>query len=150
MQGQIDPRDGAKEADSKKLFTLEQATRALPLVRRVVTDLVGEYRSLRKILIERRELPKQGAEQQIAKLDRDAVRVAERIGELAEELNLVGCEVKDCETGLIDFRALHEGREVYLCWRLGEDRIKAWHELDGGFAGRQPIETFDPDPCPAA
>ena len=50
-----------------------------------------------------------------------------------------GCELKDVETGLIDFPAQREGRVIYLCWRYGEDRVRYWHELDGGFAGRRPL-----------
>ena len=47
--------------------------------------------------------------------------------------------IRDLQRGLIDFPALREGREVYLCWLYGEDRIDFWHELDIGFAGRQPL-----------
>jgi hypothetical protein len=42
-------------------------------------------------------------------------------------------------TGLVDFRTMRDGRAVYLCWRLGEDAIRYWHELDAGFAGRRPL-----------
>ena len=49
----------------------------------------------------------------------------------------MGGEIKDPDSGLVDFRTLRDGREVYLCWRYGEDRVRYWHELDGGFAGRQ-------------
>ncbi len=58
---------------------------------------------------------------------------------LMEELEGIGCEVKDVHTGLVDFRSIREGRAVYLCWRLGEEQIAFWHELDAGFAGRQPL-----------
>jgi hypothetical protein len=51
----------------------------------------------------------------------------------------LGCELKDIDMGLVDFPALREGRVVYLCWRYGEDRLRYWHELDAGFAGRQPL-----------
>lgn len=58
----------------------------------------------------------------------------------AGELQAMGIELKDIASGLIDFPALREGRPVYLCWRLGEgERIGWWHELDAGFAGRQPL-----------
>lgn len=46
-------------------------------------------------------------------------------------------QIKDVERGLIDFPAFHEGREVYLCWERGEEDIEFWHELDGGYAGRE-------------
>ena len=48
--------------------------------------------------------------------------------------------LKDPRTGLVDFRSVRDGRVVYLCWRLGEDRIRYWHDLDAGFAGRQPLD----------
>jgi hypothetical protein len=58
---------------------------------------------------------------------------------LRDDLQRFGCELKDPDTGLIDFLSLRDGEEVYLCWRLGEDRIRFWHTLDGGVAGRQPL-----------
>jgi len=48
--------------------------------------------------------------------------------------------VKDLTIGLIDFVALHDGREVYLCWQYGEESIQFWHEIEAGFAGRQPLD----------
>ena len=56
-----------------------------------------------------------------------------------EAIHALGCELKHVDQGLIDFPALREGREVYLCWRLGEPTIGWWHDLDTGFAGRQPL-----------
>jgi len=52
----------------------------------------------------------------------------------------MGVIVKDLADGLIDFPSLLQGREVYLCWKLGEDGIHWWHEIEGGFAGRQPLD----------
>ena len=51
-----------------------------------------------------------------------------------------GVVVKDIDRGLVDFPAVLDDREVYLCWRLGEERVEHWHELDAGFAGREPLE----------
>jgi hypothetical protein len=50
-----------------------------------------------------------------------------------------GISLRDIESGLIDFPALAAGRQVWLCWRLGEDGIDWWHELDDGFTGRRPL-----------
>jgi hypothetical protein len=71
-----------------------------------------------------------------------------RLGELRPEIEArlrtvaaLGALVKDPHTGLIDFATLREGRTVYLCWQLGEgERIRWWHEVEAGFAGRQPLE----------
>ena len=54
-----------------------------------------------------------------------------------EELEIV---VRDIDRGLIDFPAILEGREVYLCWELGEGEIAWWHDLESGFRGRQPLD----------
>jgi len=62
--------------------------------------------------------------------------IRERVGQIAE----LGIEVKDIENGLVDFPSLRDGRAVYLCWRFDEPDIGYWHELDAGFAGRQPLD----------
>lgn len=56
------------------------------------------------------------------------------------EIEAIGVQVKDLETGLLDFPCLIEGETVLLCWKLGEDSIEFWHTLDGGFRGRQPLD----------
>lgn len=59
---------------------------------------------------------------------------------LLAELQGLGIVVRDVARGLIDFPALRDGREVYLCWELGEDGISHWHELDTGYGGRRPLD----------
>jgi hypothetical protein len=73
------------------------------------------------------------ARQELAKAVAEMKSLIERVQEM-------GCELKDIDQGLVDFRAEREGREVYLCWKLGEDEVLWWHELDAGFAGRKPLE----------
>jgi hypothetical protein len=70
----------------------------------------------------------------------DLERAVAEVNHLVEQVHEIGCELKGIEEGLIDFRTEIDGREVYLCWKLGEDAIAWWHELDTGFAGRQPLE----------
>jgi hypothetical protein len=57
----------------------------------------------------------------------------------AAELDAVEVIVRDLDRGLVDFPALRDGEEVYLCWEEGEDEIGYWHDVDAGFAGRQPL-----------
>ena len=56
------------------------------------------------------------------------------------ELEELGVVIKDLDRGLIDFPAIRDGREVYLCWQLDEDEIGFWHDIDAGFGGREPLE----------
>lgn len=62
------------------------------------------------------------------------------VGQLTTEITELGIELKDYSRGLIDFPSIRNGRTVYLCWELAdEDEIRWWHEIDDGFAGRQPL-----------
>ena len=67
-------------------------------------------------------------------------RAATEVNQLVEQVHEMGCELKGIEEGLIDFRSELDGREVYLCWKMGEGAIAWWHELDTGFSGRQQLE----------
>jgi hypothetical protein len=85
----------------------------------------------------------QANKQAAASIEKDLDAAKERLSVLLDELADVGCELKDFQTGLIDFIGRHQNRDVYLCWKLGEAQIGYWHELDAGFAGRQPIATLE-------
>jgi hypothetical protein len=70
----------------------------------------------------------------------------DHLSELVDELRVVGVELKDFEKGLVDFPAVHEGREVFLCWHWGEDKVQTWHEIDAGYAGRQDVALLKQTP----
>ena len=123
-------------------FTLEEANTALEIIR----PLMDEVQKIRqKILTTRPETwsaiersAGNGGNPALSKL----VKSFDRLDDLLHKILATGVQIKDINTGLMDFSALRHGREVYLCWRYGEDQIAFWHEIDAGFAGRQPIETF--------
>ncbi len=100
-------------------FTRSEAEALLPEIRPLLEDL-----KRRKAAYDRRA----------------SAPVAREIEALVREVAELGVEVKDLDLGLIDFRTLRGGEEVYLCWRLGEgDRIAWWHTIEGGFAARRPL-----------
>lgn len=66
----------------------------------------------------------------------------ERLDALLHQILATGAQIKDLSSGLLDFTAWRDDHEVYLCWKYGEEKILFWHEIDAGFAGRQPIEGF--------
>jgi hypothetical protein len=123
----------------KKIFTLEEANRSLTLVRRVVSDIVRDYRELRKFHDQCRSLEAKGDTEAARKVRQQYASINDHLAELNEELEKIGCEIKDYHLGLVDFPALYEGREVYLCWALGEEHVDHWHELDAGYAGRRSV-----------
>ena len=66
----------------------------------------------------------------------------DKLDALVHHILDTGVLIKDVNIGLLDFPALRHGREVYLCWQYGEGDIAFWHEVEAGYAGRQPIEIF--------
>jgi hypothetical protein len=128
-----------------KLFSLQEAERTLPLVRRIVQDLTNEYPAWRAA-VSRFELLTGGARAVWGETGellaaREAVGLhADRINRYLQELEAVGCVFKGFDAGLVDFYSLREDRPIFLCWKLGEERITHWHEIDAGFSGRQPID----------
>jgi hypothetical protein len=59
---------------------------------------------------------------------------------ILETVEQAGIVLRDIDQGLVDFPALIDGREVYLCWELGEDEVGYWHDLEGGYGGREPLD----------
>lgn len=130
-----------------RIFTVREAEATLPLVRRIVADLLSAYPRW-KALVGSYELltgPLQAQDQEPAEVVevREAVaREAERISGYLQELEEIGCGFKGFDVGLVDFYALRDDRLVYLCWQHGEDHITHWHEVDAGFTGRQPVDEI--------
>lgn len=130
---------------ARPVFTLEHANRALVLVRKVVADIVAEYHELEQKRSQRDALQQNGPDSAAFWTVQAQVDVAiDRLNTLHRELSEVGCVLKDWRTGLVDFPALRDGRRVWLCWRLGEDRLTNWHELHEGFAARRPLASEQP------
>ena len=123
----------------KRTFTLDEANRALPLVERVVRDIVVAHEAAttlhsrldHSLPARQRDEIESGLEREVGKLNR-----------LLEELKDIGCDLKDYRMGLIDFIGVHEDREICLCWKLGEESIEHWHELHDGFPGRRPVSSL--------
>lgn len=123
-------------------FTLRQANSALPLVMRVVSDIVRSHDRVKSLQAMLRE-GLSGKHQQTAQAE-----IENSLGHLQDyldELTEIGCEVKDYKIGLVDFIGRHKGHDVCLCWKLGEEQIEYWHEINTGFAGRQGVASLKED-----
>jgi len=129
-----------------RLFTVEQANRTLPLVRKIVEDIVVQHRRWRETILELDLLAStaRGDEprDRTAELEREAQVLAREIDGYKRELEALSIQLKDSRLGLVDFPSEMNGRHVLLCWRLGEPDIQFWHEYDAGFAGRQPLPVL--------
>lgn len=130
----------------RKLFTVEQANAALPLVRSITSDLVR----LSREVMERRErlvLLSAGRgtaahdpySEELAQIEEELEKDTAQLQEYVEELFALGVEPKSGPEGLIDFPSMMDDRLVFLCWKLGESEVTYWHELDAGYRGRQSL-----------
>lgn len=136
-------------ANLKKYFTVEEANHALPLVRSIVGDIVSFSTDLRARhdrlqSVKRRNDSIRGSmpeeyNEELAQMEADLHRDAEKLQGYIAELEALGVELKDLSKGLVDFPGLIEGREVCLCWMLGESEVAFWHEVNAGFVGRQSL-----------
>jgi len=135
-----------REPHHRKMFTAEQANAALPLVRAIVEDLaqlgreVRERRERLSLLLHRHPPdPDDPYREELLQIEEELEKDSRQLREFVEELRRLGVEPKSTTEGLADFPALKDGREIYLCWKLGEPEVLHWHELDAGFDGRQPL-----------
>ena len=126
-----------------QLFTVDQANRTLPLVRKIVEDVVREHRRWQEAVVEL-DLVSAGAHPalpnpRVVALEKRIQKMAREVDGFQAELESLGIQLKDRRIGLIDFPSELDGRPMLLCWQLGEPSVQFWHELDSGFAGRQPL-----------
>jgi hypothetical protein len=121
----------------QRYFTLEQANAVMQAIR----PLISEIMAIRHAILEDQPrvwpVIERAAGNGGSKLASEMAREFQRLDRLVREINATGAILKDINTGLVDFPALREGREIYLCWRYDEPTISYWHELDGGFSGRK-------------
>ena len=122
----------------QRYFSIDQANLAIVIVRplmREVLDIRSRILSMQAEVwpVIEKALGNGG--------NRAASQVAyefERLDDLVHQIQSAGAKIKDINTGLVDFLAQRDGREVYLCWKYGEEQVEYWHDIEAGFAGRQP------------
>jgi hypothetical protein len=123
-------------------FTLEEANETLNFIR----PLMDEVQRIRQKVLQNQPEAWPAIEKSAGNGGNRAlsnmVQDFEKFDALIHEIQATGVLIKDVNLGLLDFPALKDGREVYLCWQYGEGEIAFWHEVEAGFAGRQPIDSF--------
>jgi hypothetical protein len=125
----------------KRFFTVQEANDLIPFLTDRLVGLRATYNELESGRGERtpplQDLFSAGG----MSVDSCYFHLICKLHSLTSEICAEGCEIKDLHKGLVDFPTIWEGREVFLCWQLGEPEVNFWHEIDAGFAGRQPLKT---------
>lgn len=132
----------------RKYFTVEEANKLIPLVQEKIARLIrlkNTIAAITSVEIEYEDITYEGYLNDL-KINKDFHRISYEFYRELEFLEKLGCFVKDVELGLADFLSIFEGREVFLCWKLGEDKVSFWHETDSGYNGRRPIYFLDKKP----
>jgi hypothetical protein len=135
----VGSEQSSAEGAMPRYFSVDEANRTLPLVQRVVSDVVSTHRKLMARVDEYRGLDR-GRPDSTARrreLEQEIGDLGDQVNGFIRELEEVGALLKGFENGLVDFYGVLDGRPIFLCWKLGEESIEWWHELDGGYAGRR-------------
>ncbi len=129
----------------RKYFSVQEANKALPLVKAIVGDIVRQFHSVNElkqrlsaVLTEHRRPTSEPYSEELAHSQAELESEEAKLESYIDELTRLGVELKGPD-GLCDFYSTMDGRDVYLCWRLGEPEVMHWHELNAGVAGRQPL-----------
>jgi hypothetical protein len=152
------PEDDEDQEDlseqPQRLFTLTEAERARRELEPFLIEAIGARKKLNELEVElgavsTRILLMGGMIVPYAKLAEKRMEhqsLAEVMKSNLERILSTGCVIKDLDVGLLDFPAVIDNEEVYLCWKLGEDRIRFYHRQDEGFSGRKPLDPRDLGP----
>jgi hypothetical protein len=137
--------------EPEKIFTLSEAHALLPKVSPLLEQLQGLQHSVVQTnhqlneamskLSEGNGFPIRSLKEQIQQLTKHQMQLIDAFQSALDQLEELGCLLKDIAVGLVDFYALRDGQLVFLCWKLGEDGIRFWHTVDSGYAGRQPLAS---------
>ena len=126
------------------LYTVQEARELIPELRPLLEALQLEQRRMQREIERLNDLTpamqQNGYAAQAAEHERLILELGESIREKLDQFELMGIEVKDIESGVIDFPSERDGRVVLLCWKVDEETVTHWHEIDDGYRGRQPLD----------
>jgi hypothetical protein len=131
-----------------KLFTLDEAQALVPVLESLLKRAIEAKRAAEEINDELQILAQRisvsgGMHVNVAKVARQRTEMeayVQRAKDAVQEIDSSGVQVKDLETGLLDFPSKLDDEILLLCWKMGEARITHWHTMESGFAGRQPLD----------
>ncbi len=123
----------------ERIFTRDEANEMLPRLRPLLAELRGEWLRVQELSPEIQKLREKVSMDAYSPHGVEYVELVSRLTVLMEQIRDMGVVVKDVDKGLCDFPYRMNDRIVYLCWQMGEDSIEYWHDIEAGFAGREPL-----------
>ena len=127
------------EPETSKLFTVEEANSLLPRLRELLADVSLHRDALRERAPHLEPILRAAGTNGGGRIGSEYGVEAYKLYLAIERIRELGVVLKDLDVGLLDFPHQREGRVVFLCWHPPEERIRYWHEIEAGYAGRQPL-----------
>ena len=139
--------------EEQKIFSLTEAERLRVQLEPILIEAMEARRKMADVEEQLREIAERISRaggmlinyEKVGKVRLEFNHLHQSVQSALDRIQETGCVVKDLNMGLLDFPARIDGDEVYLCWKLGEDRIRFYHRQDEGFSGRKPIDPRDAD-----
>ena len=154
MRDNDDFEKNEQEEPPKRLFTLKEAERTRKEIEPVLAEAMGCRKTLAGLAQDLAEVSSRinimggliVPYEKLAAIRVQHDQLAATFNSALTQIIETGCVIKDLDVGLLDFPSVIDNQDVYLCWKLGEDRIRFYHRQDEGFAGRKPIDPRDVGP----
>ena len=127
----------------ERIFTLAEAQSMIPQLRSLLQEISEAWNHIRELNPDIQKARDAAAFDGFSKSGVQYIELVSHITLLIHQVKDMGVILKDADKGLCDFPYMRQGRVVYLCWQLGEDRIEYWHDIEAGFAGREPLDETD-------
>ena len=126
-----------------RIFTLAEAQGLIPKLRSLLQEMTEPWNRIQELNPEIQKARENAPFDGYSKSGVEYVESVSQLMLLIHQIKEMGVLLKDANKGLCDFPYRRQDRIVYLCWQLGEDRIEYWHDIESGFAGRQPLDETD-------
>ncbi len=127
----------------ERIFTLTEAQALIPQLRSVLEEINEEWNRIRELHPEIQKARDNAPFDGFSKFGVTYVEAVSHLMVLMHQIKEMGVLLKDVDKGLCDFPYMRQGHVVYLCWQLGEEDIQYWHDIEAGFAGREPLDETD-------
>jgi hypothetical protein len=127
----------------ERLFTLAEAQGLIPQLRSLIEEISETWNRIRELNPEIQKARDAAAFDGFSKSGVEYVEAVSHLMLLIHQVKDMGVILKDADKGLCDFPYMRQGKVVYLCWQLGEERIEYWHDIEAGFGGREPLDETD-------
>ena len=127
----------------ERIFTLAEARSLISRLRPILEEVSEQWSRIKELHPEIQKARDKASFDGFSKFGVTYVESVSHLTFLLQQVKEMGVVVKDVDKGLCDFPYMRQGKVVYLCWQLGEESILYWHDIEAGFAGREPLDEND-------